>query len=419
MTHVTATGWVACLLVPHFTAESARRALGVPRSRPLVVAGPKKVTGTCAVAAQRGVRVGLTARQAVYLCPEADIIPDDEEARHTAAGRFLRRLAAFTDYVEVEGIDAPPKDRRRHPQTMDARQSAMFYADLGQLTPVDALRQARDMVATLAREADYAAAAGLARNKFAAYAAAASAEIGCVEAVSPGAEAAFLAPLPVALLPLAPDMARKLAALGLVTLGALAALLPGAALAQFGKAGLAAYQMARGYDPRRVGYFSRVKPLRLTCQFEGAVEARDMLESALRGAANRLAAHLRAEGYMARSLGLTLHLEDGETPARRTTLREAAASAPRLADAVLRLFGQMRIGAPITGFELRLEDLSRLAARQLPLFPDEDTPRQALQEALATLTARPDAPRCFRVMALRTAARRIERRYGLEVARAA
>ncbi len=416
MTHGPATGWIACLLVPHFAAESARRALGVPRSRPLVVAGPKHVTGTCAVAARRGVRIGMTPRQAAYLCPEADIIPDDEEARHAAADRIRRRLAAFTDYVEVEGIYAPPRDRRRHPQTVDARQSAMFYTDLGQLTPVDALRQVREMATVLMREADYAAAAGLARNKFAAYAAAASAEIGCVEAVSPGAEAAFLAPLPVTLLPLAPDMARKLAALGLVTLGALAALPPGAALAQFGKGGLAAYQMARGYDPRRVGYFSRVKPLRLTCQFEGAVEARDMLESALRGAANRLAAHLRAEGYMARSLGLTLHLESGEICARRTTLREAASGAPRLAEAVLRLFGQVRISTSITGFELRLEDLLPLAARQLPLFPDEDTSRQALQEALATLAARPDAPRCFRIITLRPTARRIERRYGLEVA---
>ncbi len=412
------TSWIACLLVPHFAAESARRALGVPRSRPLVVAGPKKVSGTCALAARSGVHIGMTARQAVYLCPEADIVPDDAAARHTAAGRILRRLAAFTDYVEVEGIDAPPKDRRRHPQTMDARQSAAFYADLGQLTPVDALRQVREMAATLAQEADYAAAAGLARNKFTAYAAAASAEIGCVEAVPPGEEAAFLAPLPVTLLPLAPDMARKLAALGLTTLGALAALPPGAALAQFGKAGLAAYQMARGYDLRRVAYFSRAKPLRLTCQFEGAVEARDMLEAALRGAAHRLAAHLRAEGYMARTLGLTLHLEGGETCARRTTLREATSGAPRLAEAVLRLFGQMRISASITGFELRLEDLLPLAARQLPLFPDEDAPRQALQQALATLAARPDAPRCFRVVALRTAARRIERRYLLEVARA-
>jgi DNA polymerase IV (DinB-like DNA polymerase) len=374
---------------------------------PLVLAGPKKVTATCAKATRQGIRVGLTPRQAAYLCPEAQILPADEAIMQRAIKAILRALAEFTDYAEEA------------PEAGEAHQSAVFYTDLGRLPTEEAVHLARRMGETVGPVSGLTALVGLANTRFVAYAAAVYADAHSVKSIQSSEAAAFLAPLPVALLPMKVETARRLAVLGLTTLGGLAALSPGAVLAQFGKAGLVLHQMAQGYDQRRVSYFSREKPLRATCEFETGVGARDMLESTLRGVLNRLVVRLAKQGSMARSIGLTLHLEGGATLTRRITLREPASRVSYLAGALLRTFGQLKIPAPVTGFELALEDLLPCAARQLPLLPDEDAPPQALQDALEALAARPNAPRCLRAVSVRPSARRLEQRYRFEAVQTA
>lgn len=405
---------IVCLLAPHFAAGVVRRAMGLPDESPLVLAGPRHVLATCALAAGAGVRTGMTVRQAAYLCPEARVAPFDEATIHGAARRLLEALADFADAVEVEGLPQASA-RRRKPlaPALEARQAAAFYADLGRLRAGDATRLAEAMAATFARESGLYASVGLAPTLFAAFAAA-HASAGAMLVVPPDASAAFLAPLPATLLPAEAEIARRLGVLGLTTLGALAALPPGAALAQFGKAGAVLSLLAQGIDHRRVSRFSRDRPLRATCQFESGVGARDMLESALRGVANRLAAHLRRRGILARAVGLTLHLEDGATLTRRATPREAVAGGPGVAEIVLRLFGQMKIGGPVAGFEIALDDLAPCAARQLPLLPDESAEADSLQAALEALAVRPRPPRCVRPVMARADARRIEQRYRYE-----
>jgi DNA polymerase-4 len=327
-----------CLRLPYFAAETTRRALSLSKRVPLALSGPKNIVATCAHAVRQGIRVGLTPRQAAYLCPEAQIVPADEAITHRAIESMRLRLAAFTDYVEAKA------------ELGDVHQAAVFYADLGRLCPAEATQLAQKMGEAVAQESGLTASVGLADTLFVAYAAAVSTDPGEVKIVQPGEAAAFLAPLPVRLLPLEAEMGRRLAVLGLTTLGGLAALEPGAVLAQFGKAGLWLYQMARGYDRRRVAYFSRETPLRATCAFETGVGARDMLESTLRGVVNRLAGRLEKRGSMARTIGFSLRLEGGTTVARRVTLREPASRASPLAGALLRAFGQMKIPAPVTGF---------------------------------------------------------------------
>ncbi len=67
----------------------------------------------------------------------------------------------------------------------------------------------------------------------------------------PGGSAAFLAPLPVAVLGL-PALARLLARLGVRTLGGLAALPEDSVRDRFGPEGEIAHRVAAGLDPRRV-----------------------------------------------------------------------------------------------------------------------------------------------------------------------
>src|SRR6267378_1129078 len=72
------------------------------------------------------------------------------------------------------------------------------------------------------------------------------APLGEAVVVPPGREVAFLADQPVALLPLEPELHRRLRLLGLRTLGQLAALPEAAVTAQFGRAGTRAWRLATG-----------------------------------------------------------------------------------------------------------------------------------------------------------------------------
>jgi len=406
--------WMVCLRLPHFAAESVRH--GRPPETPILVIGRKKVLATCAHAVQYGVRMGMTPRQAAYLCPNAYSRSVDDPAIQESAGRVLSALSEFSDYVEVDGLPtAKPPKRAVHGS--DAHQAAVFFVDIGRLTPEAAYDLARKMSSAAALATGLPVFTGLAPAKFTAYAAAVTTAANTVQhIVSEASTAQFLAPLPVTLLPLEPRLAERLTTLGLTTLGALAALEPGAVFAQFGKPGLTLYQMARGWDPRRVARYPRVKPLRATCQFEDSIAGRTELEASLRGVVARLVRRLHARGYMLQSLGLVLHLENGQSLAKRLTLREPISEAARILAALQRMLGDLKLPARVACYDLSLEDFVPFSAQQLPLFPDEETPARALDEALAALSARPNAPACWRFVVAHPTARRIERRYRFEVA---
>ena len=129
--------------------------------------------------------------------------------------------------------------------------------------------------------------------------------------VPPGGDAAFLAPFPLALLEPDEDLADTCHALGLRTVGQLAALEAEEVESRFGPEGLALHRLARGLDTRGPSApRDEALPL-ITCDLGSPVATAEPLLFVLKSAFGSLGAALRSKGLAAREIALTLTLDDG------------------------------------------------------------------------------------------------------------
>ncbi len=128
----------------------------------------------------------------------------------------------------------------------------------------------------------------------------------------PGGQCAtYLAPAPLGLVPMDDDLRDALRSLGLRTVGALAALLPGDIERRWGAEGLAAWRLAHGEDPRRPGLV-RVEATRSTSvELPAAVESTAPVLFVLRAQLERLIRELVHDGRAAAAVSITLVLDAG------------------------------------------------------------------------------------------------------------
>lgn len=375
---------IACVLFPHFAAAVERLADPALGATPLLLGpppgDPDRVFAACAEAARLGVRPGMPLRQARALCPQARLRPARPAHYRQVFDQLLALLAAFTDRLEPG----------------EAGPAAISYLDLGSPAGTEPDALGRQIARSVRAETGLVPAVGLARGKFPARVAAASAGPDRVLCLAPGQEADFLAPLPVDLLGLDEELARRLHRLGLRTLGQLAALHPGAVLAQFGPEGRRLHRLARGHDERPIRPH-RPRPVeRVARRFEEPVPDRTVVQAFTWLLAADLAARLQAGGRLGRELRLSLHLEDGTAWTGHTFLRRPTADPERLALALDALLARSRVCCGVAGVALELGDLVPAAGQQLDLFAHRNPAGQArrLRELLPDLLAR-HGPDCF------------------------
>src|SRR2546425_3156580 len=118
---------------------------------------------------------------------------------------------------------------------------------------------------------------GWGKGKFVAWVAATRAKRGGAFIVPRGEEGVFLAPQPVAVLPLDSDAHRRLRLLGLRTLGRLAALPEEAIVSQFGRAGRRWWRLAAGATADPVVGRVLPQPISAPLTFFTPVAGRGML----------------------------------------------------------------------------------------------------------------------------------------------
>jgi DNA polymerase-4 len=186
-------------------------------------------------AAQAGVRPGLSVYQAQQLAPQAVVVAADELTYHALHSAGETALRTFSPALETVALGE-------------------FLVDVRHLPPHfpddAALAQALHAVAQTASGLNVAV--GLAASKFVAQQAAAlAAAANGVFVVSPGEEAAFVAPLPLTVLPNLPgECLRRLQLFDLYTLGDLARLPKPAMLRQVGSAFSSLRELARARSTR-------------------------------------------------------------------------------------------------------------------------------------------------------------------------
>ena len=283
-------------------------------------AGRGVVTTATYAARALGVHSGMGLMKAAALAPEALLLPADFDA-------YRRHSQAFKAAVaEVVGT-APPR--------IEDRGIDEIYIDLGGLPGVDAdhgAALARAIKARVVERTGLACSIGVAPNKLLAKLASELDKPDGLTILREADLAARLWPLPARRLHgIGPKASAKLEALGVRTVGELAAADPGWLVAQFGRRhGAWLHEAAHGRDERPVVTHRDPKSLSRETTFERDLHARRdraELSAIFTRLCEQLAADLQRKGWVGRTIGLKLRYEDFRTVTRDLTLPEPVADA--------------------------------------------------------------------------------------------
>ena len=287
----------------------------------------------CASRNSIGVTPGMTPKQARAACPGLVVIARDDNAELAATRELLDALETCGPLVE----GAAP---------------GVCYFDAAALPGGEA--GALGAAAALVAELGFSCAAGIADDKFTARCAALVAGAG-VSIVSPGGSAAFLAPLPIGLVALAPGDADRFDLLGLRTLGQLAALPAGPLALRFGERARQYQRLARGAGDEPLRPRHVVTPYEERFAFDGAVDRLESVLFALRGCIGAVAARLAGCAQTCDRFDVVLEFA-AESATVPVLLAEPSASAETM-------FHLARIA--LESREM-LESIAAIAARVMP-----------------------------------------------------
>jgi DNA polymerase-4 len=214
-----------------------------------------------------------------------------------------------------------------------------------------------------------------------------------ITVVPPGTEAAFLAPLPVRLMPgVGPSTATRLVSLGIRTLGDLAALDEDTARQVLGSHGPATVRCASGVDTRPVREREPVKSVSNERTFAADLRDRGEVRDVVAGLAEHVSGRLRRKGLMGRTIHLKVRFSDFSTRTAQLTLDEPTDGCERIQAAARKLLdaawapgvGVRLLGVGVSGFGSLPRQLTLLE----PEAEERDARRAAIDRAVDELRER-------------------------------
>jgi DNA polymerase-4 len=335
------------------------------RHRPVVIGGQPDEHGpviACSPAAQReGVRIGMPLRQAQQLSPGAVFLPNDGARYERAHRALVASLSAFSPLRETlaPGI-----------VYLDASGLEGLYGPDRKLV--------ERMCLTIQKETGLQAKIGLASTKFTAATAAGLARLGTGLVVQPGLESAFLAPLPIGVLPISEEAYQLLTRLGLTALGQVAGMPAGALSRTLGVEGEELHRLACGIDPRPLLPQFEEAPLSAEVHLDFQLEQLPALVAYADLLASQLASELQRAGLAAGNVILEVEQETGERLTTWGYLRPASSDRRRISERVAGLLERQEYTGGASGLKLALTPLlpAHQGSRQMPfqhgyaLIPD-------------------------------------------------
>ena len=286
---------VACVVIPGFELRAALRERPRLQLEPAALApepGTEPLLGPVTAAAEAaGVEPGMRLGEALATCPSLQLVDPDPAAAEVGWEQIVRRLedAGFA----VESV-AP----------------GCAYFETGGVERLYGGLEAALKRALQAVGPGWDARVGAANRRFAALAAANVARSGQVMVVSDERTREFLAPLPLALLPLEAGRREELQELGITKLGHLAGLPGGAVAERLGPDGRRAWGLAHGGSSRRVRGRKPAAELLETLEFPEAVGNELTLRRSLGVLLDRLLARPERGGRALRKLALSARRSD-------------------------------------------------------------------------------------------------------------
>ena len=324
------------------------------------------VVSTASYEARRfGVSSAMPISTAWRLCPKAAYLPVDMDKYVGVSREIMGILRRFSDLVEPVSIDEA---------FLDVTESRRALGDGEAIA-----RRVKDEIRT---GTSLNASVGVASSKLVAKIASDVKKPDGLVVVSPGNEAAFLAPLPVRRLwGVGPKMEESLARLGVTTIGDLAKMRPEALSRRFGTHGRDLLLLASGIDDRPVvPEGGETKSLGQEHTYEEDTADVAQLRRTLLDLADGVAARLRSHGLRGRTVTLKYRDATFHTVTRTETLGAPADSGDLLFRVVWRLFQGVHgsrkvrlVGIYVSGFG---------GQEQLGLFADEPSATDRLRDTV-------------------------------------
>ena len=296
------------------------------RGKPVVVGAPGDARGVVAAASyearQYGIHSAMPSRTAKRLCPHAIFLPGNHERYEEWSAKVRALLERFTPVVQMVSIDEA-------------------YLDL---TGTERLHGSAWVVAqkiqrAIWEETELPCSIGVAQSYVVAKVASDAAKPRGLLWVPPGAEAAFLAPLPVRRIPgIGPVTEKSLQELGVRTVGELAQIEQNKLEETFGQYAETLYRKARGEDAELWFVDEEQKSISHERTFGEDIGDETALDATLSYLAQLVGQRVREQALHARTITLKLRYASFRTLTRALTLKEATDLDAVIYDAAVRLF---------------------------------------------------------------------------------
>jgi DNA polymerase-4 len=292
-----------------FYASVEQRDRSELRGQPVLVGGIDGRGVVCAASYEArpfGVHSAMPMSTARRLCRQAVVLPT-RMSYYAQVSREIREiLLSFTPLVEPLSLDEA---------FLDVRGSEGLFGTAPEI--------ARRIKERIKAEAGLVASVGVAPNKFLAKLASDHAKPDGFVVLRPEQVTAFLAPLPVGRIwGVGKRAEQRLYALGVHTIGELAALPERVLADHFGESGRHVWRLARGEDGRKVVPDRKARSISTETTFPQDVGDREALRVWLLDLVEHLAARLRHAGLRARTVELKIRSSDFRTRHRAQALPE-------------------------------------------------------------------------------------------------
>lgn len=306
-----------------------------------------------------GVHSGMGLMKAAGLAPQAILLPVDFDLYRRLSRAFKAAVAELAPIIEDRGIDEIYLDLTEVPGAQDP----VGHDPLGGVRAL-----ARQLKNNVQQATGLSCSIGVTPNKL-------LSKIASDLDKPNGLTVLTLDDLPTRIWPLAarkvngigPKAAAKLSAMGIDTVGQLAATDPALLLQRFGRSyGAWLYQAAWGRDERPVVTESEPVSVSRETTFEHdlhAVRDKARLSQIFTDLCERVADDLRRKGYAGRTVGIKLRYEDFKTVTRDLTLPAATSDAATIRRAAGQCLKRVDLRRRLRLLGVRIAGLQRLDAK--------------------------------------------------------
>ena len=352
------------------------------RGKPVLVGGSPRARGVVAAASYEsrvyGCRSAMPMRTAVRLCPHAEIVRPRFSRYREVSEQIMDIFRNVSPLVEPLSLDEAFIDISQRVESGE--------------TPAEVARWIKRRVR---EETGLTISCGAGTSKSIAKIASDRDKPDGLTIVPPGAEEAFLAPLPISeLWGIGPKTAQRLREAGVESVGDLAQRPLPWLIDRFGARGEWFHELARGIDPREVSTTRETKSISSETTFAEDLGDYDKLAETARGQARDVSRRLRRAELRARTVQIKLRLSDFTTFTRQRTLAGASDDVDEITSAALALLREQcrpsrrfrLIGVGVSNLEAAQDSVAQLslfdAATRPAATPPESAERRARQAAL-------------------------------------